>query len=129
MFMEQHIESMLSMRKTSKDLATMGINKKFFYLRIFSQYLHKTPRQDDLYCFKPNQWTVLYSSLNNPNNFFENIVGRIFVPKFYHHKKDTNFLKLVSNIGQCGPDISHCKFPEIGRKLYEYKKNSCWISN
>ena len=55
MWMEQHIESMLNIKEILKDLATMGINGKKIYLRTFSQYLHKTLRQDDLYCFKENQ--------------------------------------------------------------------------
>ena len=44
------------------------------------------------------------------------------MPKFYHNKKDKNFLKLLSYIGEYGPDNSRYEFPEIGRKYYEYKK-------
>ena len=46
------------------------------------------------------------------------------VPKFYHDKRDTNFLKFLSYVGEYGPDSSRCKLPQIGRKLWEYKKTA-----
>ena len=116
MWMETHVESMLNIRGTSRDLATMGINEKKINFRTFSQYLHKMPRQDNLYCFKPNQWTVLHPALTTEIIFFENKVGHIFIPKFYHDKKDTSFLKLLSYVEEHGLDNSLCEFPEIGRK-------------
>ena len=56
--------------------------------------------------------------------FYEYTVGRIFAPKFYHDKRDPNFLKFLSYVGEYGPDNSHCEFPQIGRKFYEYKKKA-----
>ena len=54
--------------------------------------------------------------------FYENKVGHIFVPKFYHDKRGTNFLKFLSYVGEYGLDNSLCEFSQIGRKLYKYKK-------
>ena len=56
--------------------------------------------------------------------FYEGKVGCIFVPTFYDDKRDTNFLKFLSYVGEYGSDNSRCKFPQIGRKLYEYKKQN-----
>ena len=69
--------------------------------------------------------TVLHSLLLGVNQtlFYQNKVERIFVPKFYRDKRDTNFLKFLSYVGEYGPDNSRCEFPQIGRKYYEYKKS------
>ena len=92
MWMETHTESMLNIRETSRDLATIGINEKKIYLRTFSQYLHKNPRQDDFYCFKTNQWTVLYPALTTQIIFFENKVGEFLYQNSITIKKILIFL-------------------------------------
>ena len=50
-------------------------------------------------------------------------IQRVFVPKFYHDKKDTNFLKGLLYIGE-KKEIDEKYFyegPLLGRKLYEYR--------
>ena len=84
-----------------------------------------SPRQDKIYCYQIQHWTVLYAGLGTAPAqilFYENKVGHIFLPKFYHDKRNTNFPKFLSYVGEYGPDNSHCEFPQTGRKLYEYKK-------
>ena len=98
---------------------------KNLLLRTVSGYLHDSPRQDNFYCNQTQHWTVLYAGLGMvPSQilFYENKVGRIFVSKFYYDKRDTNFLKFLSYVGEYGPDNSLREFPQIGRKLCEYKK-------
>ena len=84
--------------------------KKIFSLkRLASGYLHDSPRWDNFYCYQTQHWTVLCAGLGvAPTQlfFYENKVGHIFVPKFYHDKRGTNFLKFLLYIGEYGPDIS-----------------------
>ena len=126
MWTDIHIENILNISGNSKNLDTVGINEKNLLLRTISGYLHDSPRQDNFYCYRTQHWTVLYAGLGvAPTRlfFYENKVGRIFVPKFYHDKRDTNFLKFLSYVGEYGPDNLRCEFPWIGRKLFEHKKN------
>ena len=107
-----------------KNLDTAGINEKNLLLRTISGHLHDSPRQDNFYCCRIQHWTVLYAGLGMVSSqilFYENKVWRIFVPKLYHDKRDTNFLKFLSYVRQYGPNNSRWKFPQIGRKLNEYK--------
>ena len=117
-----HVEHKLNISGNSKNLDTVGIYEKNLLLRMISGYLCDSPRQDNFYCYQIQHWTVLYTVLSSQIFFYENKVGRIFVPKFHHDKRDTNFLKFLSYVGEYGPDNSRCEFPQIGRKLYEYKK-------
>ena len=116
-----------------KNLDTAGIQEKNLLLRTVSGYYHDSLKQDNFYCYQTQHWTVLYTGLGMvPTQilFYENQVGCIFIPKFYHDKRNTNFLKFLSCVGEYRPGNSHCKFPQIGRKLYEYKKkqNNCIIN-
>ena len=122
---ETQIEALLRITGNSKNLSSLGPLEKNLMLKTISGYYHDSPRQDNFYCYRTQHWTVLYAGLGVvPTHilFYENKVGRIFVPKFYHDKRDTNFLKFLSYVGEYGPDNSRCEFPQIGRKLYEYKK-------
>ena len=108
-----------------KNLDTAGIQEKNLLLRTVSGYYHDSLKQDNFYCYETQHWTVLYTGLGMvPTQilFYENKVGCIFIPKFYHDKRNTNFLKFLSCVGEYRPGNSRCKFPQIGRKLYEYKK-------
>ena len=125
MWTDIHVERILNINGNSKNLDTVGINEKNLLIRRISCYLHDSPRQDNFYCYQTQHWTVLYAGLGAvPSQilFPENKVGRIFIPKFYHDKRDTNFLKFLSYVGEYGPDNSRCKFPQIGRKLFKHKK-------
>ena len=55
---------------------------------------------------------------------FGNRVGSVFIPKFFHDKRTTNFLKYLEYVGEYGPDNIRCEFPEVGRKHYTYKKST-----
>ena len=52
-------------------------------------------------------------------------IKRLFVTKFYHDRKDQNFLKGLVYVGE-KPEIDQIGFnqlPVLGRKLYEYQIN------
>ena len=122
-----NVEHILRISGNSKNLDTVGINDKNLLLRAISGYLHASSREDNFFGYKKQNWTVLHSLLLGSNQthqtlFYENKVECIFVHKFYHDKRDTNFLKFLSYVGEYGPGCSRCKFPQIGRKSYEYKK-------
>ena len=56
---------------------------------------------------------------------FTDRIQRLFVPKLYHDRKDTNFLKGLIYIGE-KKEIDEKYFfegPLLGRKLYEYRIN------
>ena len=128
MLEERHVKALLQITGNSKNLSSCGPSEIFFLLKTFSSYCHGSPRQDNFYCYKKQHWTVIYAgSYLDPTRlyFYKNKDGRIFVPKFYHDKRDTNFLKFLSYVGEYRPDNSSCEFPQIGRKCYEHKKSRC----
>ena len=49
MWYDVHVESLLNIRGSSRNLASMGITEKNNFLREFSRYLHKDQRQDNFY--------------------------------------------------------------------------------
>ena len=129
MWIDIHVECMLNICKNSKNLDTIGINEKNLLLRMISGYLHNLPRQGNFYCCQIQYCTVLNVGsglISSQILFYENKVGCVFVPEFYHDKRDTNFLKFLSYVGEYGPDNSCCEFPQIGRKLCEYKKTQLY---
>ena len=58
-------------------------------------------------------------------------IDRLFVPRFYHDRGNTNFLKDLKYIGEKNiiNEKGFCEFTEIGRKLYEYRKKNYYIRN
>ena len=125
MWWEMRVAAVL--RVTEKNLSSVSLLEKNTLLRIISGYYYNLPRQDNCYCFQPQYQTVLYtgrSVIPSQILFYEKKVRRIFVPKVYHDKRDTNFLKFLSYVGEHEPDNLCCKYQQIGRKLYEYKKKT-----
>ena len=53
-------------------------------------------------------------------------INRLFVSKFYHDRKNSNFLKNLKYIGEKNKidKTGFSEIPEFGRKLYEYQKNT-----
>ena len=58
-------------------------------------------------------------------------VHRLFVPKFYHDRKDTNFLKNLKYVGEKAKidEKDFSEITEFGRKLYEYNSDLNHTSN
>ena len=131
MWWEIHVEAILRVTENSKNLSSVSLIEKNTLLRTVSGYYHNSARKDNFYCFQPQYRTVLYtgrSVIPSQILFHENKFARIFVPKFYHDKRDANFLKFLSYVGEHGPDNVRCEYPQIGRKLYKYKKKTAGSS-
>ena len=93
MWYDIHVESLLDIRGSSRNLAAMGITEKYNFLRESSGYLHKIEREDNFYCYQRGNWTVVYPALSTQLIYFRNNVGCIFEPTFFHDIKARNFLK------------------------------------
>ena len=102
MWWEIHVEVILRVTENSKNLSSVSLIEKIPF----------TGRS-----VTPSQ--IL---------FHKNKFASIFVPKFYHDKRDTNFLKFLSYVGEHGPDNLRCEYLQIGRKLHEYKKKTAGSS-
>ena len=99
-----HVESLLKIKGSSRNLTAMGIIEKNNFLKY---------------------WTVLYPALSTQLIFFfDNKVRRIFVPNFFHDKRAENFLKYLEYVGEYGPDNVRCEYLEVGRKYYKNKKST-----
>ena len=77
----------------------------------------------DLYSifFRPH--TIILKDSNFLIKKFNDRIQNLFVPRFYHDRRQTNFLKDMRFVGVY-PKInksSFCKFKSIGRRLYEYR--------
>ena len=68
-------------------------------------------------------YTVLMHVLNSTVLRYNDRIVRLFVPKFYHDRKDKNFLKELVFVGKKKEIIEKNFFeaPLLGRKLYEYR--------
>ena len=80
---------------------------------------------DEFYSGISNSFVVLMHALPHTVLRFTDRIQGLLVPKFYHDRKDTNFLKGLIYIGE-KKEIDEKYFfegPLIGRKLYEYRIN------
>ena len=80
---------------------------------------------DEFYAGVSKSFVVLVHALSYVILRFTDRIQRLFVPKFYQDRKDTNFLKGSIYIGEKN-EIDEKYFfggPLLGRKLYEYRIN------
>ena len=81
---------------------------------------------DDFYCLYFRPFTVILKDSNFLIKKFNDRIQKLFVPRFYHDRRQTNFLKDMRFVGEY-PKInesSFCKFKSSGRRLYEYKSTT-----
>ena len=64
MWYDLHVESLLNIKGSFRNLAAMEITEKNNFLREFSGYLHKTERQNNFYSLQRRNWAVLYPALS-----------------------------------------------------------------
>ena len=79
-------------------------------------------RSPYFFSFYPFSYGTVLFVRNNIFKVFPDRTIRIFVPKNYHEKRRTNFLKNLCFVGE-KPEINErnfCGSRIIGRKLYEY---------
>ena len=80
-------------------------------------------RFDDLYSLYFRPFTILLKDSNFLTEKFNNRIQKLFVPKFYYDRRQTNFLKDMHFVGKY-PNINKynfCRFKAFGRQLYEYR--------
>ena len=64
-------------------------------------------------------WTVLQLIWNKQTRFYESVSDHIFVPKFYHGRSSSGYLKHLKYLGKTKSITS-----EFKRLLYIYKSDS-----
>ena len=115
----------------SKNLKTLTIDDKMKYIFQLSKHLHKDLNINEISL--NNFYTSIYSRVSplihfDPSNGirrYTNRIQRLLVPKFFHDRKDNNFLKHLIFVGE--KQINEKGFSdvkELGRKLYEYRANN-----
>ena len=73
-----------------------------------------------LFFFRP--LTIILKDSNIKIKIFRDRIQRLLVPRFFHDRRQTNFLKDLIFIGEkTNIDSQFSKFKAIGRKLYEYR--------
>ena len=131
---EYVLKNHFKISNNSFDFSSLSILKKNIYLNNYSK-----KRRHDLL---PAAWgyDILYSENNRPFSIITkdsnlsikvyNIrVVRLFVPRFYYDRRNTNFLKNLKFVGvKKEIDKKHFNsFSALGRKLNEFqKKDKCF---
>ena len=132
LYNEQHLKVLIGITTSSYDFTSLTPQEKTGYLQRLTLYLHKGVKPTNSY-----NLSVFFSSIINlPATIliyissqsivrYTDRIKRLFVTKFYHDRKDQNFLKGLVYVGE-KPEIDQIGFnqlPVLGRKLYEYQIN------
>ena len=132
LFNEQHLKVLIGITTSSYDFTSLTPQEKTGYLQRLKLYLHKGVKPTNSY-----NLSVSFSSIINlPATIliyissqsivrYTDRIKRLFVTKFYHDRKDQNFLKGLVYVGE-KPEIDKIglnQLPVLGRKLYEYQIN------
>ena len=132
LYNEQHLKVLIGITTSSYDFTSLTPQEKTGYLQRLTLYLHKGVKPTNSY-----NLSVFFSSIINlPATIliyissqsivrYTDRIKRLFVTKFYHDRKDQNFLKGLVYVGE-KPEIGQIGFnqlPVLGRKLYEYQIN------
>ena len=125
-----HVENLLNIRRSFRNLAKTGLTEKNNFLRENSRFNHKNEKtKGNFYSKRTWKWTVLIPALSSRMILNSSKIRRDFAPKFYHEKRARNFLKYLVYVGEHGPDNTTCEYRDIGRKYYEYKKSTKYQRN
>ena len=125
-----YLENITLLKISSKtfDFTSLPISKKHNWMGEYSiaRNHRSAPNHrgfDDLYSIYFRPFTIILKDSNFLIKKFNNRIQKLFVPRFYHDRRQTNFLKDMRFVGEY-PKInesSFCKFKLIGRRLYEYR--------
>ena len=131
LFLMVYIENVDFLKKHFKisgkkfDFTRLSLLKKHLYLSYYSTFQHKNKpyirRFDDLYSIYFRPYTIILKDSNILIKVFKNRIQRLLVPRFFHDRRQTNFLKDLIFIGEKTIEPHFSKFRLIGRKLYEYR--------
>ena len=129
LYEEDKLKRLLKITGSSHDFASMSPEVKTKFLYDLTREKHaSTPNSgnsDEFYSGISKSCAVLSHAFSNTVLRFTDRIQRPFVPKFYHDRKDNNFLKDLIYFGE-KKEIDEKYFFEVslfGRKLYEYRIN------
>ena len=132
LFNEQHLKGLIGITTSSNDFTYLTPQEKTGYLQRLTLNLHKGVKGTNSYnlsvFLSPMTnlpATILIYILSQSIVRYTNRIKRLFVTRFYHDRKDRNFLKGLVYVGE-KPEIDEIGFnqlPVLERKLYEYQIN------
>ena len=95
-------------------------------MTIKHKHLPNVKGADYLYSIFKKYFTVIVKDSNILIKRFTGRIQRLFVLRFYYDRINTNFVKGLKYIGEKTiiNEKGFCEFNEIGRKLYEYRRNA-----
>ena len=94
------------------------------FIRYYTLKTHasSTYKEKDVFYSTFNlKGTVIFHGLESMLVYYGRKIQRSFVPKFYHDRNDTNFLKHLESVGEYDKidQIGYSEFPGVlGVKLY-----------
>ena len=98
------MESTIGITGLSFEFKSMSIPAKNGYLRRYSSHKRRTkpdgPLQDLFYSSYNKTYTVLAHLMDSTVIGNTAKVERLLVPKFYHDRKNTNYLKNLKYVGE-----------------------------
>ena len=126
---ETLLKSITRIDGSSYDFTRLTAETKTSYLFRLTRHLHNRKTLPNsmngnyLYSNLVFSYVVLVKPFNSAVIRYTDRIVRLFVPKFYHDRKDKNFLKGLVYAGE-KKEIDEKNFSEaplLGRKLYEYR--------
>ena len=111
----------------SYDITILSPFKKNVFLGNISEKHENAPNirgTDFLYSIYKKHYTVISKDSDILIKVYAGRIDGLFAPKFYHDRRNTNFLKDLKYIGEKNiiNEKGFCVFTEIDRRLYEYRK-------
>ena len=130
LYEEEKVKRLLKITGLKHDFTSMTPEEKTKFLYDLARENHASQADhgnlDDCYSGISRSFTVLIHALSFTIFRFSDRIQRLFIPKFYHDRKNTNFLKNLIYFGE-KQEIDEKYFYEngtsLGRKLYEYRIN------
>ena len=130
LFNEQHLKVLIGITTSSYDFTSLNLQEKTGYLQRLTLNLHKGVKGTNSYNLSVFlspianlPATILIYILSQSIVRYTNRIKRLFVTRFYHDRKDRNFLKGLVYAGEKTEidEIDFSELPVLGRKLYEYQ--------
>ena len=132
LYNEKHLKPLIGITGSSYDFTSLTPQAKTNYLQMLTINVHRGIKDIDSYnkltlfsAITNFEATVLVYILSQTILRFTKRIQRLFIPKFYHDRKEINFLIGLAYVGE-KTEIDKEDFnelPILGRKLYEYKVN------
>ena len=117
---------MLGITGSSHNFTTLPVEVKSSYLHRLTRNLHhgkpNTKGNDYFYSGLHLSYVMLIHVLHTTIPRFADRINRLFIPRFYHDRRNVNFLKGLVYIGT-KREIDERNFSEIlllGRRIFEY---------